>query len=108
MRILAVGDINAEEGREFVYNNLGRIRDKYNIDFCVANGENSAEPNGITRDIASMLKRCGADVITMGNHTFDNKESALVLDESEDVIRPLNYPSQTEGVGYCVAMRVLR
>lgn len=102
MRILAVGDINAEEGREFVYNNLGRIRDKYNIDFCVANGENSAEPNGITRDIASMLKRCGADVITMGNHTFDNKESAIVLDESEDVIRPLNYPSHTEGAGYYV------
>ena len=101
MRILAVGDINGEDGREFVYNNLGRIRDRYNIDFCVVNGENTAEPNGITRDIADSLIRCGADVITMGNHTFDNKESALVLEENERVIRPLNYPPEAEGVGYC-------
>ncbi len=102
MRVLAIGDINGEDGREFVYNNLGRIRDKYKIDFCVANGENTAEPNGITRDIADSLIRCGVDVITMGNHTFDNKESAAVLEENEKVIRPLNYPPQVEGIGYCV------
>lgn len=101
MRILAIGDINGEDGREFVYNNLGRIRDKYNIDFCVANGENSAEPNGITRDIANTLFRCGVDVITMGNHTFDHKESALVLEENENVIRPYNFPGELEGSGYC-------
>lgn len=101
MRILAIGDINGEDGREFVYNNLGRIRDKYNIDFCVANGENSAEPNGITRDIANTLFRCGVDVITMGNHTFDHKESALVLEENENVIRPYNFPPELEGSGYC-------
>ena len=46
IRILAIGDINGEDGREYVYNNLGRIRNKYKIDFCIANGENSAEPNG--------------------------------------------------------------
>ena len=102
MRILAIGDINGEDGREFVYNNLGRIRDKYSIDFCVANGENTAEPNGITRDIANTLTRCGVDVITMGNHTFDNKESGLVLEENENVIRPLNYPPEAEGMGYCI------
>lgn len=101
MRILAIGDINGEDGREFVYNNLGRIRDKYKIDFCVANGENSADTNGITRDIANSLLQCGADVITMGNHTFDNKESAVVLDDNERVIRPLNYPSEAEGAGWC-------
>lgn len=100
MRLLAIGDINGEDGREFVYNNLGRIRDKYSIDFCVANGENTAEPNGITRDIANTLTRCGVDVITMGNHTFDNKESGLVLEENENVIRPLNYPPEAEGMGY--------
>lgn len=102
MRILAIGDINGEDGREFVYNNLGRIRSRYNIDFCVANGENTAEPNGITQDIASSLTQCGVDVITMGNHTFDNKESGIVLDGFENVIRPLNYPSEAEGMGYCV------
>lgn len=102
MRILAIGDICGEDGREFVYNNLGRILSKYKIDFCVANGENTAEPNGITRDIADSLIRCGVDVITMGNHTFDNKESTIVLEENNRVIRPLNYPPGAEGMGYCV------
>ena len=59
IRILAIGDINGEDGREYVYNNLGRIRNKYKIDFCIANGENSAEPNGITHDIAGSLFRSG-------------------------------------------------
>ena len=73
IRVLAIGDINGEDGREYVYNSLGRIREKYRIDFCIANGENAAEPNGITKDIAGTLTRCGVDVITMGTHTYDNK-----------------------------------
>lgn len=102
MRVLAIGDINGEDGREFIYNNLSRILSKYKIDFCIANGENSANPNGITADIATSLIMSGVDVITMGNHTFDNKESAIVLDENERVIRPLNYPPECEGFGYTV------
>lgn len=100
MRILAIGDINGEEGREFVYNNLSRIISKYKIDFCIANGENAADPNGITNDIAVSLISSGVDVITMGNHTYDNKESATVLEDNERVIRPLNYPPECEGNGY--------
>ena len=102
MRILAIGDINGADGREYVYNTLGRIRDKYRIDFCVANAENSADTNGITRDIARSLIQCGADVITMGNHTFGNKESGLVLNENENVLRPINYPPEAEGGGWCL------
>ena len=102
IRILAIGDINGEDGREYVYNNLGRIRNKYKIDFCIANGENSAEPNGITHDIAGSLFRSGADVITMGNHTYDNRESGAVLEENENVIRPINFPSHLEGGGYAI------
>lgn len=100
MRLLAIGDINGEGGREFIYNNLGRILSKYNIDFCVANAENAAEPNGITVSIANMLIQSGVDVITMGNHTYDNKESAIVLEDNSRVIRPLNFPSEAEGMGY--------
>ncbi len=102
MRILAIGDIVAEDGREFVYNNLGRVLKKYKIDFCVANGENAANTNGITQDIADRLIGCGVDVITMGNHTFANKEGARVLEENTSVIRPLNMPSELEGMGYVV------
>ena len=100
IRILAVGDIVAEEGREFIYNNLNRIRDKYQVDFCVANGENAANTNGITKDIAATLFERGVDVITMGNHTFSNKEAASVLEDFPYIIRPLNYPPELEGNGY--------
>ena len=102
MRILAVGDIVASDGREFIYNNLGRIKSKYKIDYCIANGENAANTNGITVDIANSLIRSGADVITLGNHTFSNKEYAVVLADNERVIRPANYPPETEGQGYFI------
>ncbi len=102
MRILAVGDIVASDGREFIYNNLGRIKKKYNIDYCIANGENSANTNGITVDIADTLLRSGVDVITMGNHTFANKEYSAVLNDNPRVIRPVNYPAETEGSGWFI------
>lgn len=102
MRILAIGDIVAADGREFVYNNLGKIRDKYKIDFCIANGENAADRNGITKNIASMLIERGVDVITLGNHTFANPEGEKVLENNPDVIRPLNMPSQLAGEGYVI------
>ena len=102
MRILTVGDIVAEDGREFIYNNLNRIRDKYNIEFCIANGENSANTNGITEDIANALVNRGVDVITMGNHTFAGRDAGSVLDGNPNIIRPLNYPPELEGVGYVI------
>ncbi len=102
MRILAVGDIVASDGREFVYNNLGRIKNKYKADYCIANGENAANTNGITVDIANTLLRSGVDVITLGNHTFANKEYADVLTDIPRVIRPVNFPVETEGLGYFI------
>lgn len=102
MRILTVGDIVASDGREFIYNNLGRIKRKYGIDYCIVNGENAANTNGITVDIANSLLSCGADVITLGNHTFANREYADVLNDMPRVIRPINYPPETEGMGYYI------
>ena len=102
MRILTVGDIVASDGREFVYNNLGRIKNKYKVDYCIANGENAANTNGITVDIANALIRSGVDVITLGNHTFSNKEYKDVLLDIERVIRPVNLPPETEGMGYFI------
>ncbi len=102
MRILAVGDIVAADGREFAYNNLGRIKQKYNIDYCVVNGENAANTNGITVDIANNLLRAGADIITLGNHTFSNYEYSKVLSDIPQVVRPCNFPAETEGSGYYI------
>lgn len=100
MRILAVGDIVGKPGREYIYRNLFAIREKYRIDFVIANGENSATTNGITPDIADELVRRGVDVITMGNHTFGAKGSDRVLEENPNIIRPLNYPPEFEGRGW--------
>ncbi len=102
MRILTIGDIVAEPGREFVYQNLNRIKEKYRIDFCIANGENAADTNGITYEIAETLYERGVDVITMGNHTFANKSVERALEELSYLIRPLNLPPEMEGEGYCV------
>lgn len=102
MRVLAVGDIVGVPGREYLYNNLNRIRSKYNIDFVVANGENSATSNGITPDIAERLVQCGVDVITMGNHTYGTKTAGKALEENSRLIRPLNYPPEFEGRGWVV------
>lgn len=102
MRILAVGDIVGIPGREYIYNNLNKIKNKYNIDFVVANGENSASSNGITPEIADMLVERGVDVITMGNHTFGTKTAGKALEENPRLIRPLNYPPEFEGSGYVV------
>lgn len=102
MRILMVGDVVASCGREFVYNNLRKIKKKYNIDYCILNGENAAQTNGITKEIAENLLDSGADVITMGNHTFANKEAEALLEDNKRVIRPINYPPETQGEGYFV------
>lgn len=102
MRILAIGDIVASSGREYVYNNLGKIKRKYKIDFCIANGENAASSNGITKEIADNLIDRGVDVITMGNHTFATQGAGELLDDNPRIIRPINYPPETEGVGYTV------
>ena len=100
MRVLAIGDIFGEVGCNYICNNLSRILSKYKIDFCIANGENSSDRNGISRSIAENLKMSGVDIITMGNHTYDDPSGTAVLDEESYVIRPLNFNPEAEGMGY--------
>ncbi len=100
MRVLAIGDIFGKAGADYVCHNLSRILSKYKIDFCIANGENSSDRNGISRDIAESLKISGVDIITMGNHTYDDPSGTSVLDEEDFVIRPLNFNPEAEGIGY--------
>ena len=101
MTTLIIGDIVAKSGVEFLKQNLAKIKKQYNIDFCIANGENAAS-NGITTTLAREILDAGVDVITLGNHTFDkHSESVEVLTSDLPVIRPLNYPSGTPGEG-CV------
>ncbi|MDR1392035.1 MAG: TIGR00282 family metallophosphoesterase [Clostridiales bacterium] len=101
MRILAVGDVVSFSGREFIYSFLSKIKEKYEIDFCVVNGENSANTNGITSEIAKKIFESGADVVTLGNHAFSNKGIFQAFD-SKNLIRPINYPPKVEGAGYVI------
>ena len=102
MRVLAIGDIVGRGGTEFLRFKLKKIKFKNNIDLTIANGENSAEGNGILPDSARKIFESGVDVITNGNHTFRRKEIFTFLNENEKIIRPYNYPSdKTPGRGIC-------
>ena len=102
MKILTIGDIVGKSGVEFLKNNLKEFKSVHKIDFVVANGENSAEGNGILPDCAKKIFESGVDVITNGNHTFRRREIFPFLNENHKILRPYNYPSKsTPGFGFC-------
>jgi hypothetical protein len=90
-RILMIGDVIGKPGRVALEKELAGIRDARNIDFVTANGENLAGGMGLTVSTAEALFAAGVDVITSGNHIWDKREIYPFLDESDRVLRPLNY-----------------
>ncbi len=100
--VLAVGDVVGQEAVAYLEKNLGRLKDRLGADFCAVNGENAAAGNGIDRRSAERLFYAGADVITSGNHIWQKKETAALLDEERRLLRPANYPSDAPGNGYAV------
>ena len=98
LNILFIGDVVGKPGREFLTSNLNRIRNEYNVDFCIANGENSAHGNSITADCLRQLISSGVDFVTMGNHTY-SRDVTDVFDDFENIIRPANFPSHLPGYG---------
>lgn len=101
MRVLFIGDVVASSGCEYLMNKLPSIRRQLAADFCVINGENSADSNGITKVSAQTLFSCGADVITTGNHAFKQKNSLDIFDEIENLLRPANFHRSACGKGFC-------
>ena len=99
MKILFIGDIVGEPGRRAVKILLPKLRAAHGLDVIIANGENSAGGSGITPAIAQELFECGVDVITTGDHLFDQKEVTELLDKEPRFLRPLNYPRGTVGQG---------
>lgn len=99
MNILAVGDIVGNSGVNKLKSELKGIKAKYNIDFCIVNGENAAEGMGITKKNFDDIILAGADCITMGNHTWGKKEIFTFIDDPK-ILRPLNYPDGVCGKGY--------
>lgn len=102
MNILTIGDVVGDSGTRAVCERLEEIKTYYQADFCIVNGENACSANGISRKKAEMLLAAGADVITLGNHTFRQKDAASLLEHNPQIIRPINYPPNTPGRGFCV------
>jgi 2',3'-cyclic-nucleotide 2'-phosphodiesterase len=99
MRILFIGDIVGRSGRSVVLERLpGLIRD-CKLDFVVINGENAAGGFGITEAIYQELVDAGADVITGGNHSWDQKEALVFIERAPRLLRPVNFPAGTPGRG---------
>ena len=92
MRILMIGDIIGQPGRRTVRSLVSDMRQEHGIDLVIANGENTAGGFGLTVDTAYELLDSGVDILTSGNHIWDQKEMIPHLDEGLPVIRPANYP----------------
>lgn len=103
VNILVIGDVISPEGIEHLKKNLWKIRENNKIDFCIVNGENASFVTGISADLADLLFRSGADVITGGNHTLRNKAVYTYLDDNEAILRPINFGDGAPGHGYVIA-----
>ncbi|KIL47790.1 TIGR00282 family metallophosphoesterase [Jeotgalibacillus campisalis] len=99
MKLLFIGDVVGSPGREMVEEYLPQIKEKYQPDCTVINGENAASGRGITEKIYRQLEAAGGDAITMGNHTWDNREIFQFIDQTSNLIRPANYPKGAPGKG---------
>lgn len=99
MNILAVGDIVGNIGIKEFQKKLPELKNKYEIDFIIVNGENAAEGMGITEKNFNDIINIGADCVTMGNHTWGKKEIFKIIDHPK-LLRPINYPQGVCGKGY--------
>ncbi len=99
MNILAVGDIVGQTGVNYYAKTIKGLIEKYNVDFVVVNGENSERGSGINKEIFTTLINNGADVVTMGNHTWGKKDIFSFIDDEPRLIRPANYAENLVGKG---------
>ncbi len=102
MRILFLGDVVGRSGRDAVNAALPRLRRDLRIDLAIVNGENASHGFGLAPDMAQALFEAGADVITLGNHSWDRREIIPYISENPRLIRPLNFPPGTPGAGSVV------
>ncbi|MGB7745803.1 MAG: TIGR00282 family metallophosphoesterase [Verrucomicrobiia bacterium] len=102
MKLLFIGDIVGQPGRRAVEELVPKLREQHALDFVIANGENSAGGSGITPKTAGEIFSAGVDVITTGDHLWDQKEVMELLQNEKRFLRPLNYPPGTPGQGSAI------
>jgi len=105
VKLLFIGDIVGQQGRSAVKTLLPRLRERHALNFVIANGENAAGGNGITPKIAGEIFDAGVDIITSGDHLWDQKEVLELLEKERRFVRPLNYPPDTPGQGSVVTLK---
>lgn len=99
MRLLFLGDVVGRAGRRAVRERLPGLIEDLRADFVVVNGENAAGGFGITEAIYDELRDAGADVVTTGNHVWDQREALVFIDRAPELLRPVNFPPGTPGRG---------
>jgi hypothetical protein len=99
MRVLFVGDVVGRAGRKVVADELPGLRERYRLDFVVLNGENAAGGFGITETICQEFLDAGVDVVTSGNHIWDQREALVFIERQERLLRPLNFQGDAPGRG---------
>src|ERR1700750_2987631 len=103
MRILFIGDVVGRSGRAILLERLpGLVRD-WKLDFVAINGENAAGGFGITEAIYQEMLDAGGDVITGGNHSWDQKWALVFIERAPKLLRPINFPAGTPGRGVTLA-----
>ena len=99
MRILFIGDLVGKIGRKAIAEYLPKIKQSHRPTITIVNAENAAHGKGLTEKIYKQLLRDGVDFITMGNHTYGQREIYDFIDEAKRMVRPANFPSEAPGVG---------
>jgi 2',3'-cyclic-nucleotide 2'-phosphodiesterase len=94
-----VGDVVGKAGRTALFQHMPMLREQLKPDLIVVNGENAAHGFGITEEIYNQFREAGADVVTLGNHAFDQREALVFIAREERLIRPLNWPQGCPGAG---------
>lgn len=100
MKILIVGDVYSKLGRSCLEENIKRIKQEQTINFIIVNGENISHGKGMNLNHYKWLMSLGINVITMGNHTWNNRQIFDYIDESNSIVRPYNYSKEYPGKGY--------
>lgn len=102
MKILMIGDVVGSPGRAYLAENISRLRKELGLAAVVVNAENAAAGSGITAPVAESLLESGIDAITLGDHTWGQKDFAPAIDKLRNVVRPANYPAGCPGKGWCL------
>lgn len=102
MNVLCIGDIVGKPGRSALYSLLNDLKKEFSIEATIVNGENAAAGAGITTRLAEEMLERGVDVITLGDHVWDQKDLEEFLNSSKDIVRPANLPEECPGNGSVV------